>query len=119
MAIEVLPAYAPSGCAFIHESIDKAEIVHVFGEVDIATSPQLESILLTSVRIGKRIIVDLAECSYIDSTVISSLLRAQRALGDHLRIVVAEAGGVARVLSITGVTQVLRLAPSLKHALAS
>lgn len=118
MAIEVLPTYAPNGCAFIHESIERAEIVHVFGEVDIATSPQLERILLTSVRIGKRIVVDLAECSYIDSTVISVLLRAQRALGDHLRIVVADGGGVHRVLSITGVTQVLRLAPSLKLAIS-
>lgn len=119
MAIEVLPEFAPGGCAFIHESVEKAEIVHVFGEVDIATSPQLESILLTSVRIGKRIIVNLAECNYIDSTVISVLLRAQRALGEHLRLVVTKAGGVNRVLSITGVTQILRLSPSLAEALAT
>lgn len=88
--------------AFVHEQLADADVVHVFGELSFATVPEFESTLVRSVRIGKTTVLDLTECSYIDAAAISVIVRGTRALGDRLRIVAAETGIVARVLTITG-----------------
>jgi anti-anti-sigma factor len=103
--------------ALVHETLDRAEVLHVFGEVDIFSAPDLESAISGSVRIGRLLVLNLLECRYIDSTVIALLMRAQKALGDRLRVVTPETGTVRRVLTLTEVDRVLRVTPTLAEAL--
>jgi anti-anti-sigma factor len=112
-----LPTSGRAEQAIVHETLERAEVLHVFGEVDIFTAPELESAIAGSVRIGRLLIVNLLECRYIDSTVIALLMRAQKALGDRLRIVTAETGTVRRVLTLTEVDRVLRVTSTIHEAL--
>ncbi|HTJ25656.1 MAG TPA: STAS domain-containing protein [Candidatus Limnocylindria bacterium] len=112
-----LPSSDRTEHALVHESLDRAEVLHVFGEVDIFTAPDLESAIAASVRIGRLLVVNLLECRYIDSTVIALLMRAQKALGNRLRVVSAETGTVRRVLTLTEVDRVLRVTSTLADAL--
>jgi anti-anti-sigma factor len=114
-----LPSSTRAEHAVIHETLDRAEVLHVFGEVDIFTAPELESAIAGSVRIGRFLVVNLLECRYIDSTVIALLMRAQKALGDRLRIVTPKSGTVPRVLRLTEVDRVLRISNTLVDALRS
>jgi anti-anti-sigma factor len=105
--------------AVVHESLEPAEVLHVFGEIDIFSAPELESAIAGSVRIGRLLIVDFLECRYIDSTVVSILVRAHKALGAHLRIIAPPTGTVRRVLTLTAVDRILRIDTDLSGALFS
>jgi anti-anti-sigma factor len=104
--------------AVVHESLEPAEVLHVFGEIDIFSAPALESAIASSVRIGRLLIVDFLECRYIDSTVVSILVRAHKALGPHLRIIAPPTGTVRRVLTLTAVDRILRVDTDLTGALS-
>lgn len=91
-------------------------MLHVFGDLDIFNAPELESAIAGSVRIGKLMVVNLLECGYIDSTIISVLLRARKALGNRLCVIVAKDGSVMRVLRLTNVDKVLRIVTTMVDA---
>ena len=58
-------------------------VVEVGGDLDIATAPDLEEPVIEAIRAGRRpVIVDLTECSFIDSWGIRILLRANHLLRD-------------------------------------
>ncbi len=103
--------------AIVHEPSDHAEIFHILGELDLRSSPSLESQLVSAVRIGKLVVVDFLDCRYIDSTVITVLVRARKALGDRFRIVVDDAGTVMRVLKITEMARLLRIESTVAAAI--
>lgn len=109
----------PRAQAVVHESLEPAEVLHVFGEIDIFSAPELEAAIARSVRIGRLLVVDFLECRYIDSTVVSILVRAHKALGERLRVIAPETGTVRRVLSLTAVDRVLRVDTDLIAALCS
>jgi anti-anti-sigma factor len=76
------------------------------GELDIATSPRLESAFnaVFQDEAAEMIVVDLTELSFIDSTGVSLLIRMRRACAaaDRLRIINGSRA-VERVLDVTGV----------------
>lgn len=111
--------FQPRSQAVIHETLEPAEVLHVFGDVDIFSAPELESAIARAVRIGRILIVDLLECRYIDSTAVSVLVRAHRALGDRLRVVAPQTGTVRRVLTLTEIGRIIRVESDLVSALGS
>ena len=74
-----------------------APVLEVHGEIDVATAPQLTTAISEIVDRGVPwLLVDLAAVSFIDSSGMSALVRADlkaKALGTHLRI--RNATGVA------------------------
>ena len=78
----------------------------VQGELDIYTAPELEEALST-VTDSQTVVIDLRACRYIDSSTISVLLRWRKTSAAKVRIIVANAGAVSRVLQITGVDSVI------------
>jgi anti-anti-sigma factor len=52
------------------------QVVHVEGELDIATAPDLEAVLLRPRPPDERVVLDLAELRFMDSTGLRVLLRA-------------------------------------------
>jgi len=60
------------------ESMNRCELVRVFGRVDSSTAPELEKLLLGLVQSGqKNIVVNLARTEYISSAGLKALLSAQ------------------------------------------
>ena len=88
-------------------------VVRVSGEVDMTVSPRFERSLLDAAsRPGRHVVVDLARLDFLDSSGVHALIKgyhASNAAGGSLTVRGAT-GGVARVLYITGVAEVLGMA---------
>jgi len=87
--------------AIILESRADAEILHVFGEADLTSVDGLRTAIDQAAAGGLHVIVDLAPCSYIDSTILNMLVRANEAYSGRFQIVVPADGIVRRVFTIT------------------
>jgi anti-sigma B factor antagonist len=78
----------------------------VRGEIDMATAPMLEEMLDAAIRDSTgAFVLDLGEVEFLDSSGITSLLRARALLGreDRELVLVCRPGPVLRVLEQTGV----------------
>jgi anti-sigma B factor antagonist len=94
-------------------------VVTVHGEVDLATSPALRD-CLASILGDDRVVVDLDDVGFIDSTGIGVLVGAvkrARNNGGDLSLVCTQRR-ILKVLEITGLTQVFSVYESLDDALA-
>jgi anti-sigma B factor antagonist len=94
-------------------------VVSVFGEVDVATSPDLRERLVQLIGDGaNRLVLDLEGVDFLDSTglgtIIGALKRA-RTHGGDLRLVCTQAR-VTRLFEITGLDKAVPLQPSLDAA---
>jgi anti-anti-sigma factor len=87
--------------AIIHESKPEGEVLHVFGEVDLTNVEELRGAIDRAAADGLHVIVDLATCSYIDSTILSVLMRASETYAGRFQIVVPAGGIVRRIFTIT------------------
>jgi anti-sigma B factor antagonist len=93
--------------------LDGMPVLDVQGEVDAQTAPELErSIERVSGR-DRRIVIDLSDCAFIDSSVLHVLLQA--AARDRL-VIVCPPGNVRRVLDIVRVADVAPVVESLRTA---
>ncbi len=96
-------------------------IISLGGEVDLHTAPQLKDALDAAIAEGAhRVIVDFEGVSFIDSTVVGTLLSAHRRLradrGDL--IIVCADRRILRTFEVTGLSRKFRVAPSLADLLA-
>lgn len=81
--------------------------IRVGGELDLATSDRLVASLDRALASRAHVVLNLEQCSFLDSTGIAAIVWARRRLaelGRGLYAVGAE-GAVARVLEITGLTK--------------
>ena len=92
---------------------DRAAVLAISGELDLSSTPELESHLEQAFQSSaKTVIVDLRELEFIDSTGLSVLVKADaqaKEAGCGFGIVNGGAQ-VRRLLSLTGVTERLRVA---------
>lgn len=89
----------------------------VTGELDLATAPRLAEVL--SAVAAPVVVLDLSDCTFLDSAGIRALMGTARALaeaGRGLRVVTRDAG-ILRLLEITGVDTLVQVHPSLDDAL--
>jgi anti-sigma B factor antagonist len=95
-------------------------VVAVSGEIDVATSPDLLAALEDERSKHARLLVDLSDVTFIDSTGLGVMVHAKRAFDreDSLRLVVAQAN-VRKVFELTGLDGVLQIFGSREEALAS
>ncbi len=105
----------------IHPEHDGDAIVYrLSGSLDMATAPSLRAALVEAADEGKHdIIVDCSHLEFLDSTGLGSLIGAhKRALehGGRVRLIVNE-GPIQRLLSITGLMDVLAVYTSVEAAL--
>ena len=79
--------------------------VTVGGELDIATVPALERALIEQTRIGRTVVLDLRELSFIDATGLGLLLRTNaHARRDGIEFAVLPGPRVQRLLDLCGLT---------------
>ena len=90
-------------------------LVKIHGELDPATTPQLEDALSSSPSPGA-LVIDLTSCTFLDSSAIRILARTARLEGDGMSLV-ARDPSILRVLEIAGVDTLVHLHSTLEAAI--
>jgi anti-sigma B factor antagonist len=99
--------------------VDGMQVFELSGSLDIATSPTVRASLLdASARGDHRLIVDLTNVDFLDSTGLGALIGAQRRAKEfagEVRLVVKE-GQIVRLLRITGLLKIFAVYSTLNDA---
>jgi anti-sigma B factor antagonist len=98
-------------------------VLVVGGEVDYEVSPQLKARVMKAIKAGtRRLVLDLTDVSFIDSTAIGVIAGAVERLdevGGGSIAVVSTHEKVMQIFEITGLDNVLTVHPSREDALAA
>jgi anti-sigma B factor antagonist len=99
-------------------------VVALVGEHDAYSSHRLETELVVLLEEGRRIVVDLREATFVDSTTLSALLSSRHAADRHgldLVLVLSEDSytPVHQILDITGLRQEFTVFDDVDDALQS
>jgi len=91
-------------------SVDDATILDISGDIDLANSPEMRKALLREVRDNRRprVVLNLSEVRYIDSSGVASLvesLKASRDMGSRF-ILVGLSGPAREVLQLSRLLKV-------------
>jgi anti-anti-sigma factor len=92
-------------------------LVRISGELDLATLPELERVV-DGATLKPRLVVDLTECSFLDSSAVRVLLEAATKAehaGGHMSLVAPD-GGIRRILEIAGIDTLLPVHTTLGEA---
>ena len=94
--------------------------VTVRGELDLFTAPRLHEALAQSIDLGaRRVVVDLAKVTFIDSTALGVLIAVGKELraGEGSLAIVCQNGNVRRILELTGLDAAFAVHGTLSGAL--
>lgn len=97
-------------------------LVHVAGELDIATAPRLRAQALALLEQGHRhLILDLSAVTFCDSTGFSALIGVYRCAKttDGTLVLAAVPDRLERLLDLTGLSILLPALPTAAHALVA
>jgi anti-anti-sigma factor len=108
----------------VHESdVDGVRLLEAFGELDLATAPELCAHLdAARQQRVKRLVVDLTGVDFCDSTGLRALLGASaevRVSGGRLAVACLGGSAVARLFDMVGARETLQVFESQPEALAS
>ena len=96
-----------------------ALVLSLAGELDLADAPALREALRRAVeRSPKRLVVDLAEVTFVDSTVLGALVEARAALGGDAFALAAPGLEVRRALEVSGLDRHFSVFDRIETALA-
>ncbi len=101
--------------------------MEVRGELDLSTAAQLEEPLEEAIRAADAaVLIDLAECQFIDSTGIALIVRAWQRIdaaagngGEGGLVLCCQNEQVRRVLEVTGLEHSLRVFATRDEAVAA
>jgi anti-sigma B factor antagonist len=99
---------------------DSATIVVVTGDVDLETGPRLRDSLLAALNTDpSRLVLDLSQVTFMDSSGLGALLGAHRhaRLAGTELVLAACSERVIEILQLTNLDQVLPVRPSVADAL--
>jgi anti-sigma B factor antagonist len=97
-----------------------AVVVHLRGELDLANVERVREVLLEAARSdAARLVVDLGEVTFLDSTALGALVQARRALDERPLVLVAPVGDPRRALEVAGLLRHLTVHATLDDALGS
>jgi anti-anti-sigma factor len=105
-----MTSQAPNLFSATVQSVDGGMVVMLVGELDMATAPELSEVLESCLAAGPpEVIVDLGGLTFVDSSGISVLVRAQQDLIAQGRQLAVRSPRqlVKRVLEIAGLTDYL------------
>jgi anti-sigma B factor antagonist len=113
----------PQEFSLSSESIDDARhVVAVTGEIDLFTAPELKSALGEALESGhSRIVVDLTQTTFLDSTALGVLIGAVKRLRsrDGALTIVNTDPNIAKTFEITGLDQIFTIRPTRDGAVAA
>ena len=105
-----------------HDPIEGGHLIVATGELDMSATPRLSTVLaMSTAGPGGRLVLDLSEVAFIDSTALGTILKAAAQLDESgtTLAVVAPDGPVRRLLEMTNLTQRFRLYGTRDAALAA
>jgi anti-sigma B factor antagonist len=104
-----------------HDPIDAGHLIAITGELDLAATPELSTVLMIAAGSpGSLVVLDLAGVAFIDSSALGTLLKAGgevESAGKRLRVVCG-GGPVRQLLEMTNLTNRFQLCPTRDDALA-
>ena len=98
---------------------DDRHVVAVRGEIDLFTAPELKQKLTDAIEGGKsRIVVDLTDTSFLDSTALGVLIGAVKRLRtrDGALVIVNVDQNIAKTFEITGLDQIFPISATRAEA---
>jgi anti-sigma B factor antagonist len=100
---------------------DGAVVVHLVGELDLYNAPEVrEALLGLCAEKPERLVVDLAEVDFVDSTALGVLIEARTTLDNRQSFLLAAPGlETHRALKISGLDQHLSVHDTVDAALAA
>jgi anti-anti-sigma factor len=104
--------------AFIHDRLSSADVLHVFGELDLANSDLFAAELGRAGRLGHPLAIDLTQCNYMDASALSVLVRARTALERDFVIAALPHGVPGRLLSLAEFDNCMTVSANIADALA-
>ena len=113
----------PPEFAVTEEPIDaERHVVAVRGEIDLFTAPELKQVLAEAIEGGRtRIVVDLTETTFLDSTALGVLIGAVKRLRsrDGALAIVNVDENIAKTFEITGLDQIFTILSSRDEAVSA
>ena len=103
----------------VEEAVDgETHLLVVRGDVDMIHAPALRDAIEEAASDGKeRLVVDLSEVPFMDSTGLASLVGAQKTVSGDVRMVVVCPENLRRILEVTRLDTILTVVSSLPEAL--
>lgn len=95
---------------FAIERLPNGNLISVEGELDLASSPQLEALIAESDP-AALLVLDLSGCRYIDSSALTVLVRAYKKRTDRFTVVVPLAARIRRLFALTKLDDVITVVP--------
>ena len=99
---------------------DEVAVVEASGELDFYTGSEFNACLASAVESGApRVVVDLTQVTFIDSSALGMLVGIARQSAEHSTelMIVCPPGNVARVIAITGLNRVFAMYATREEAL--
>ena len=111
----------PPDFAITEHTIDEErQVLAVRGEIDLFTAPELKQVIADAIEAKRiRIIVDLTETTFLDSTALGVLIGAVKRLRSRhgaLAIVNVD-DNIAKTFEITGLDQIFTILPTREDAI--
>jgi anti-sigma B factor antagonist len=110
----------PPEFAVTEHPIDaQRHVLAVRGEIDLFTAPELKQVLAESIEAGRtRVVVDLTETTFLDSTALGVLIGAVKRLRsrDGALAIVNVDENIAKTFEITGLDQIFTILPTREQA---
>ena len=110
----------PTEFALTEEPIDdERRVIAARGEIDLFTAPELKAALVAAIDSGHtRLVVDLAETTFLDSTALGVLIGVLKRLRtrDGVMTIVNTDANIAKTFEITGLDQIFVIAKNREDA---
>ena len=103
-----------------HPSDGDRHVLAVRGEIDLFTAPELKQVLADSIESGRvRIVIDLTETTFLDSTALGVLIGAVKRLRsrDGALAIVNSDENIAKTFEITGLDQIFTIVGTREEAI--
>ena len=102
------------------EQRDGAVILRLGGELDLYNAEEVRSALIDAIDAGiARIVVDMSEVEFVDSTALGVLIEARSKIGRDGLILAAPQAATRRTLAVSGLDRHLPVHDSVDSALAA
>ena len=102
------------------ESHDRAIVMRLAGELDLYNAEEVRSALVDALATEPtRIVIDMSEVHFVDSTALGVLIEARSRLGRNDLLLAAPQLETRRTLQVSGLDRKLPVYDSVEEALAS
>lgn len=111
----------PPAFGIVRSELDsRTSVISVEGDLDLSTAPRLKWMLLEALQAGQdRLVVDLSQTTFMDSTALGVLIGVNRGLDVGARLaIVCPRSVVLKIFELSGMDGAFSLFDTIEQALA-